>query len=425
MRVLLLTQVLPYPPSSGPQVKTFAVARALAAEHELSIVSFVRGDESAAARRLEEIGARVYGVPLRRSNARNLWHAGRALLRGLPFLMARDDSASMRQRVETLAAAQRFDVVHVDQLNMAQYAALVPGARRVLDLHNALWKLAQRLADNSEPHWRRRFLAREARLLRHYEAEACAGSDVVLTVSDADRQELVAAAAASGVHLPVERLQVVPIALDPSLIPDGLRPPPRVPRLLHLGTLAWPPNAGGLLWLLREVWPQVRRLQPQATLDVIGQRPPRSVRAAAQAAPGVRLHGFVDDLTSALCDSSVLVVPLHAGSGMRVKILTAMAHGIPVVSTGLGCEGIDVEDGKHLLVADDPGAFAAAVRRILQEPDLGATLARNGRALIDARYNAKSTLLVLREIYSRLARSSEMTVVHHRRTADPAGMSSV
>lgn len=401
MRVLLLTQVLPYPPNSGPQVKTFAVARALAAEHELTIVSFVRGDESAAACVLEQCGARVYAVPLRRSRGRDLWHGGRALSHGLPFLMARDDSWAMRQRLSSLAAAQRFDVVHIDQLNMAQYAPLIPGARRVLDLHNALWRLAQRLADTTESWLRRPLLRREARLLRRYEAKACAGSDVVLTVSEADRQELLTAAVASGVDVPPERLQVVPIALDPSLIPSRLRSQPSLPRLLHLGTLAWPPNADGLLWLLREVWPQLRQSLPQVTLDVIGQHPTAEVLAAAQTA-GVSVHGYADDLSAALRDSAVLVVPLHAGSGMRVKILTAMAHGIPIVSTRLGCEGIDVEDGKHLLVADDAVSFATAVRRILEEPGLASTLAQNGRALIDARYSAESALAALGGIYSRL-----------------------
>jgi glycosyltransferase involved in cell wall biosynthesis len=195
---------------------------------------------------------------------------------------------------------------------------------------------------------------------------------------------------------------MAPIALDPLLIPDQPRPAPVTPHVLHLGALTWPPNADGLAWFLREVWPAVRRDNPLATLDVVGRRPPRPVRSAAASAPGVQLAGHVDDLDATLRQAAVLVVPLRAGSGMRVKILTALAHGIPIVTTRLGCEGIAVADGEHLLIADDSHAFGAALNRLLKDPQLAARLTGNGRRLIEERYDARTALQPLHEVYEEI-----------------------
>lgn len=404
VRVLLLTQVLPYPPHSGPQIKTLAVLRALASEHEVTVASFVRGDESAAVRRLEQSGVRVHTVPIQRGRGRDLWHGLRSLASATPFLIARDERADMHRLVQRLASQQRFDIVHADQLNMAQYAWPLAGVRQVLDLHNALWVLTDRLAGSTHNHALRPLLRREAALLRGYEAEACRRSDAVLTVSNEDREALLSAARQSGVDLAADRLHVVPIALDPELIPSTMptSASSRSARVLHLGTLAWPPNVDGLLWLLREVWPSVRQRQPDATLDVIGQRPPRQVRQLAARLPGVRVLGYVDDVDAALRDAALLAVPLHSGSGMRVKILTALAHGLPIVTTTLGAEGIAITHGTDALVADGAAEFADAMLHVLQTPALGAQLAANGRQLLAHHYDARLALAPMLALYRRL-----------------------
>lgn len=145
MKVLLLTQVLPYPPDSGPKVKTWNVLKFLAQHHEVTLVSFVRGDQSAEIKQLESYCHTVNTVPMERGVQHDGMAMVRSLLSGQPWMMLRDDRAAMRQLVARLAREQRFDIAHADQLNMAQYAALVPGARKVLDAHNALWLLYQRL----------------------------------------------------------------------------------------------------------------------------------------------------------------------------------------------------------------------------------------------------------------------------------------
>jgi glycosyltransferase involved in cell wall biosynthesis len=123
------------------------------------------------------------------------------------------------------------------------------------------------------------------------------------------------------------------------------------------------------------------------------------VSALGAAGNGVVVTGYVADLQPVLDQSALLVVPLLSGSGMRVKILEAFARGIPIVSTTIGVEGIDARHGEHLLVADSPEDFARAVARLLRDPDLAARLARAGRQLVEARYDWRTALCGLDDIY--------------------------
>jgi glycosyltransferase involved in cell wall biosynthesis len=160
----------------------------------------------------------------------------------------------------------------------------------------------------------------------------------------------------------------------------------QAPRLLFLGGLHWPPNADALVTFVRDTWPQVRAGRPDATLTSVG-RDDHPSAAECRAAPGVHLTGWVPEIDPFVQESRLLVVPMRAGSGMRVKVLEAMARGLPVVSTSVGCEGIGVVPGHHLLVADTPKTFADAVLRVLSDDTLAATLARNARALVLERYD--------------------------------------
>lgn len=392
MNVLLLTQVLPYPPDSGPTVKTWNVLKHLAGTHDVTLVSFVRGDQADDVRHLQRYCRAVHTVPLRRSRLRDAGALVRSWRSGTPFVIVRDDRAAMRQLVDRLARATRFDVAHADQANMAPYAARVSGARLILDAHNALWLAMQRLAETRQPGPVRRVLEREWRALRRYEGALCRQFDAVLTVSEADRRAL-AAAADGALHA-----TVVPIAIDTQEVmpierhPDG-------DRILHLGTLLWPPNADGVLWFLRDVLPLIRRARPGAIIDVIGARPPRAVSTAASSQPGVHIMGFVPDLTGALTRAAVLVVPLRAGAGMRVRILNGLAQEMPIVTTTVGCEGIDVVHGHHLLIADTAEEFTAATLRLLSNPNEASALGRNGRALIEDKYDFRAVCTALDEVY--------------------------
>lgn len=393
MKVLLLTQVLPYPPDSGPKVKTWNVLRFLAQEHDITLVSFVRGDQRHDVAHLERYCDSVHTVPMGRGMLYDGAAAAHSLVSGLPWMMVRDDRAAMRRLIDGLTTETSFDVVHADQLNMAQYALRGKGALRVLDAHNPLWLLYRRLAQQMNAGPRRWILERDWRLLKKYEGRMVREFDAVLAVSEEDQTALIEAA---GVERPIS---VIPIAVDT----DEMSPVKRrsdAHHLLHLGTMYWPPNIDGVNWFIREVLPLIRRRRPDVVLDIVGSRPPDHLVRLGQEDDGIQVPGYVDDPTPYLEQAAAFLVPLRAGGGMRVKILNALAQGLPIVSTTLGAEGIDVRHGENILLADTPHEFAAAVQSLMDDAALAERLGTAGRRLAEARYDYRVACLPMRAVYA-------------------------
>jgi glycosyltransferase involved in cell wall biosynthesis len=161
----------------------------------------------------------------------------------------------------------------------------------------------------------------------------------------------------------------------------------------------WIPNNEGVMWWLREGYEQLRAICPGVTYDIVGARPPRALQILVERYEGVKLHGYVADAVPFWTHASALAVPLLSGGGVRVKILEAMAMGVPVISTTIGCEGLDVRDDEHLLIADTPEAFAHACAKVFQDKELALRLAHNARQLILERYDAKVALQTLDAVY--------------------------
>jgi glycosyltransferase involved in cell wall biosynthesis len=393
VRVLFLTQVLPYPPDSGAKLKTLNVLKSLGPEHDLTLVSFVRGDQRRDAEQLREYCRAVYTVEMRRTP----WWDGRAIAASLcgggPTLMLRDDRPEMGVLIDNLTTGEPFDLVHADQLNMCQYALRVPHAARVFDAHNALWLLCERLAAVLPLGLRRLAFNREARLLRAYEGRMCRAFDAVLAVSPEDRAALEAVGARR------ETITVLPITIDTQDIQPLTRQPADPPHLVYIGQMRWPPNVDAVQWFALAVLPQIRARYPDAVFQVIGADPPGSVQALADPSGGIEVLGYVDDPSAYLARAAALVVPLRAATGMRVKILEGMARGVPIVTTKLGCEGIAVEAGRHVLIADDPAEFATATLRLLDDAALAHRLAEDGRRLVETRYEWRRHRAALQAVY--------------------------
>jgi glycosyltransferase involved in cell wall biosynthesis len=412
MRILFLTQVLPYPLDAGPKIRAYYVLRHLAAWHEVTLLSFVR--ESEKPDRIEHLRGfcrEVHTVLMHRSRARDALHLLCSLVTNQPFLIMRDSVRGIRERVQQLAAGGQFDVVHADQLWMAQYAVGLNGVKRVLDQHNAVYCIPQRLAQHEPNPLKRLLLELEWRKLARYEAEVCRQFDHVITVTEEDKQIL------SQFSIPNSQFTIIPICVDPSEIPVVERNP-EVKNIISIGTMFWPPNVDGVLWFAREVFPLVRQQVPEARFYIVGKNPPKEVRRLRVARSKLRSNdqpsaishqpivvtGYVEDPTPYFADSAVFIVPLRAGGGMRVKILDAWARGIPIVSTTIGSEGIEVREGENILIADTPRDFAQAVVRAIRDKELAQRLAENGRRWVEEKYDWRIIYPKLDEVYDKVTK---------------------
>lgn len=443
MKILFLTQVLPYPLDAGPKVRAYYVLRYLAKKHDVSLVSFVRpGDPPESYAHLKEYCQELITIPIHRSR----WRDGVAFVKSLvhqePFLITRDQVPQMHKALEALATpriraaltSNTFDAIHADQLWMAAYALgaaqaagrnvfhpppVDRGYRRfiredarphlVLDQHNAVYLIPQRLATDARNPWLRRVLRREARQMARYEARTCSQFDQVIWVSEQDLAAVGKISSSSTGPRPVQALEnrlrhpnqadlVIPICIDPiqeAEFSTRLAPSGEANHLLFLGGMHWPPNADGVNWFIRTVLPHLQAANPHIKFHMVGKSPP----AEALRTPGVIAPGYVPDLDPIWKQADIFIVPLRAGGGMRVKILDAWARGLPVVSTSIGAEGLVCQDGKNILIADTPETFLEKIFLLNNDPELRARLAWNGRRTVETRYDWKTIYSAFDQIY--------------------------
>ena len=417
MHILFLTQVFPYPLDAGPKVRAYYVLRYLAERgHRITLLSFVRpADEEESIAHLRTFCDEVITVPMPRSHVRDALALARSLFTGQPFLITRDHVSTMAATVQRLLQTQDFDAVHADQLWMAPYALLArtsnPAPHLILDQHNAVFQIPRRLAETTTNPLARHLLAREARIMARYERDIIRQFHRVVWVTEEDQRAVTGAQPASdeppSPFRPFapspHRHSVIPICVDPEQKrPVARENTPR--RVTFLGGLHWPPNAAGVVWFAQEVWPLVAREVPDARLTIIGKNPPRALTQSPAA--NIDITGYVADLAPYLQETAVFIVPLHAGGGMRVKILDAWAWGLPVVSTTIGAEGLAAQPGENLLLADDAQGFARAVVAVLQQPALGERLARAGRETVERAYDWRKVYRAWDQVYDFAAKEA-------------------
>lgn len=409
MKILFLTQIVPFPPDAGPKVKTWHVLRALIGQgHAVTLVSFVRPEEEQHLATLKKVCGAVHAVPIKRSRIADVRYMVRSYLTTRPFLIERDDLPEMQATVDGLVKEQDFDFIHADQLTMVQFglrgAAVAPKKKPkvIFDAHNAVWSIVARMQENAR--WfLKPVLGVETRRIKRYEGELLKTVDHVLAVTEVDRAGLEEALNFSkprpGEH--VAPITVVPIAVDTQQL-QPIQRKPGSKNIVTLGTLHYPPNADGIRWFFTEVFPLIRQRVPDATLTIIGKNPPQDFVEYAIAHPeAIRLTGYVPELPPYLEQSALMVVPVRAGGGMRVRILEAFAYAMPVVTTTIGLEGIHAELEKDVLVADTAADFADRVIELLEDASLQGKLAAHGRQLAEKKYDWQVILSAMNPIYEQ------------------------
>lgn len=383
--VLLLVPQMPYPPRQGTSLRNFNIIRGLAERHRVHLLAAVEAPADGVAvlpdapEPLADLVARVeLAVAPPRTRAERV---RRLLTDRRPDMAHRIYGPAYEQALERLLRAQPFGIVQVEGIELAPALGVVhqlqPQAGVVFDDHNAEAALQARAFETDLRQPRRWPAAAyswlQAGRLERFERWACQTADWITAVSDADRESLLGLLGETA-----PPITVVPNAID---IATYQRPVAgEIPRfdLVFSGKMDYRPNVDAMLWFGRKIWPLIQGARPETTLAIVGQKPHARLDAL-RALPGVTITGMAPEVLPYLAGATVYVMPLRMGSGTRLKLIEAMAAGVPIVSTTLGAEGYPVRSGHELLLADEPEAFARAVLRLLENGDLRARLIAAGR----------------------------------------------
>lgn len=408
MNILFLTQILPYPPNAGPRVKTWHVLRHLAdSGANITLVTFIRPEEYPYLPEVEKVCQSVIPVPIDRGRFTDLTSMVKALIKGEPFLVERDNQKAMRTILQKVAQQREYDVIHADQLTMAQHALYAreqlimhdkPIPYLLFDAHNATWTLLARM-EKQVPPFLKPAVHHEMKNVKRYEYTLCNLFDQTLAVTEIDRKALLDAG--SGNPKIAEKIDVIPIAVDTKTL--KIISPRKINghQIITMGTLHYPPNADGIRWFMKEVFPLIAEKDEKATLTIIGKNPPADFYQLAKQIPGkIEITGYVENLEPYLEKAAVMVVPVLAGGGMRVRILEAFARELPVVTTTIGLEGIEAAQMHDVIIADKAEDFAKEVLTLINNPDHQQFIAKNGRLLVEKKYDWKVVFKSLDRIYS-------------------------
>ena len=380
--ILVITSELPWPLNTGGHIRTYHLLRSLANRFDVRLIAGVEGAYDTGLDELRDLGIDVRPAMV---GARNKFgeaaRVAKAALKSEPYVMyRRHDRPAMRQQIRAEIARRKPDVIYLDHLDPLAFADEFPATTIVADMHNVYSRLAERVAEERSEWYARKYLTREARLLADMERKVAATADAVMTVSSQERRDFQQLGArsvhlvANGVdcaaysHLPIGRADVAP-------------------RILFLGALSWQPNVTAACFLAREALPVILEQNPDVVLQIVGRNPVSEVLELQQL-PGVQLATNVPDVGVYLRDAALLAVPLDSGGGTRLKILEAFAAGLPVVSTPVGCEGIDAFDGEHLMIRSRD-EFAAGVLDSLTHREAAAATAKRARKLALETYDWK------------------------------------
>jgi sugar transferase (PEP-CTERM/EpsH1 system associated) len=386
LRILVFAPQVPWPPTQGAAIRNYHVVRALARKHRVTLLAF--GDPDAPPGPLERAGVEVIAVPpppVRTSGRRALDQMG-----SLAPDMAR------RLRSETMLATARlkavlvdpFDVVHVEGLEMAPYGLDIlratpagPRARMVYDAHNVEWLLQERAyeADLADRHVTGAVYSKaQALLLRRYEAQVVRTATLTVAVSQPDSDALVQL-------VPEARIVVAPNAVDTRAFQPVGTEDEDTNLLVFTGKMDFRPNVDAVCWFHDEVLHRVRAVRPDVRLAIVGRDPSASVRRLA-GNPGVTVTGEVEDVRPWIARAGVVIAPLRAGGGTRLKVLEAFAMGKAVVATPMAVEGIEAAPGEDFVVVDEPRAMASAIVALLGDAERRRALGASARRLVEFRY---------------------------------------
>jgi len=398
-RALVVTPRMPWPLDDGGRVALWQAVWSTAIHFDTTLVSLVPPHELEARIPTPPRPVELKIVRVPHAPPPFLEAAWRGAFGRWPYTIARYRSARLEATLRRRVQEERPVLVLVNNLAMASYAETSGEAAFVLRTHNLEWRWLDRYAGSLRDPLSRAYARIQARRMRATEADLCTRCDLVLSIQEDETRELRELA-------PGARIETVPVGVD--FARYAAPAPEQPPVVLLTGSFGWAPNPEGARKFLAEGWPRVREHVPAARLRLVGKDLSADLATAARAA-GAEAVGYVESMAPEFARSTAMVVPLWIGGGARVKIVEAFAARLPVVSTPIGCEGLGLTPGRHLIEAATAPELGDRLADLLQTPALAAALAEAGHAFAREHFSldvvAERTHALIVEAVERRARS--------------------
>jgi glycosyltransferase involved in cell wall biosynthesis len=396
LNVAVVNSELPYPPTAGNRIRTLNLLSRLAARHRITFIARTgpRDETEAAVAHLEGLGIRTVlvespvppkrGIGFYARLAANVFSAD-------PYSVASHHDRRFTEAVRAHAAQCRVDLW---QAESTVYIGALDGlgaVPRVMVAHNVeslIWKRYYEATTDPLKRW---YIHQQWRKFERFERMAFAAATRVVAVSEADAQLIRDLFGGRNVD-------VVDNGIDRRYFEEARGNRDRT-QILFLGSLDWRPNLDAVQLLLDHVYPWVQREEPSARLLIVGRRPPEWLVRRVREVEGVELHADVPDVRPFLASSGVMAVPLRIGGGSRLKILEALAAGLPVVSTAVGAEGLEIIPGQHYVAADAPDDLARALVDCIRHPEPCRRMAEAGQAHVLGRYDWDALASQLEQVW--------------------------
>ena len=402
MNILFLSTRSPYPLISGHSLRTYHILKGAAEKHNVILVTFVQLPEHEfKSENLEHLrsfckAVYAYEIPVDFSKVKLVSSLFTNLFSPLPFVAQKYDAPLMREKIREIIQREHIDLVHVDLLPLTAYINEFENHPKILVNHNVESVRLYRWFKAEANPIKKAYLGIQWLKLHSFERSAMNKFDGCVVVSEIDRELLIKMGVKS-------RLFVVPNGTDTKFFkPNNGKVAEN--SVLWIGHMDVHTNRDAVLYFWKDIYPILKKKYPQVKMTFVGTAPPKEIADAAQKDPQVKATGFVDDIRPYIDEAAVMVVPIRIGSGTRLKILDAMAMGKAIVSTSVGCEGINVSDGKNIVIADNPEDFASKTIKLLKNPDTRINLERNAIELVktyDWNLIGEKQELVYKDVMSR------------------------
>ena len=405
LHVAILDEEIPYPLNSGKRIRTFQLLSRLADRHRLTYLCHRnpdREESEQAERAMRDLGIRTVVVDRRIPSKTGLGFYARLagnLFASLPYSVSSHRSVELRQAVEKLASQDPPDLWHCEWTPYAEslrHLLPIRECRWVVMAHNVETLIWQRMAETETNPLKRWYIRRQLRKFERFEKWAYSSCDCAIAVSEPDARLM-------RERFDAGHMAVVDNGVDTAFFAPDPRTGRDPYRMVFVGSLDWRPNLDAVRLLIEEIFPQVRKQEPRTTLDLVGRRPSSWLREQAACVAGVTLYADVADVRPFLHRAGMMVVPLRIGGGSRLKILEALATGLPVISTSIGAEGLRLHASVDLQIADGQEAMVNGIVEWMNDFPSAVESGMSGRQVILENYGWDGLALQLEAIWLRTA----------------------